>query len=119
MTIYQEFRRTPWPGYLSVMMHVPVASCLNRWCHTQYLVGLTPVCYNCGTLLTDKCPECEAALEYDEVDIGVGVQRGNPRCPECGWVPDDLRLDDDLEEEDEDEDEEDEDEEDEEETEDE
>lgn len=30
---------------------------------------------------------CGAVLEYDEVDIGVGVQRGNYYCPECDWVP--------------------------------
>jgi hypothetical protein len=35
----------------------------------------------------DICPECGAELEYDEVDIGVGTQRGNPGCPECHWTP--------------------------------
>lgn len=33
----------------------------------------------------DKCPECNAELSYDEVDIGVGIQRGNFRCDDCGW----------------------------------
>jgi ribosomal protein S27AE len=35
----------------------------------------------------EPCPECGEPLEFDEVDIGVGVQRGNPRCPNCGWYP--------------------------------
>lgn len=34
-----------------------------------------------------ECPECGELPEYDEVDIGIGVQRGNPGCPNCGWVP--------------------------------
>ena len=38
-------------------------------------------------MTNDLCPECDADLEYDEVDIGVGVQRGNYRCPDCGWAP--------------------------------
>ncbi len=38
----------------------------------------------------DICPECGGPLDYDEVDIGVGVQRGNYGCPECGWVPKSL-----------------------------
>lgn len=48
----------------------------------------------------ELCPECGAELEYDEVDIGVGVQRGNFYCPECGWEPPRLSIetlgDDDL-----------------------
>lgn len=35
----------------------------------------------------DKCPRCGGPLEYDEADIGVGVQRWNPGCPECYWTP--------------------------------
>jgi transcription elongation factor Elf1 len=35
--------------------------------------------------LIDKCPNCGEELTYDEVDIGVGVQRGNYRCDNCGW----------------------------------
>lgn len=37
----------------------------------------------------ETCPKCGGPLEFDEVDIGVGVQRGNYRCdnPECGWTP--------------------------------
>lgn len=31
------------------------------------------------------CPVCRQPLEFDEVDIGVGVQMGNFRCPSCGW----------------------------------
>ena len=36
---------------------------------------------------TEPCPDCGEPLDYDEVDIGVGVQRGNYGCPNCGWVP--------------------------------
>ncbi len=32
-----------------------------------------------------NCPECGSPCEYDEVDIGVGVQRGPAACSECGW----------------------------------
>ena len=41
----------------------------------------------------ELCPKCKTPMEYDEVDIGVGVQRGNYACanPECGWVPRDYR----------------------------
>ena len=35
----------------------------------------------------DPCPSCGEPLEFDEVDIGVGVQRGNPHCRSCGWYP--------------------------------
>lgn len=35
----------------------------------------------------DICPRCGGELEYDEVDIGVGTMRGNPGCPDCGWMP--------------------------------
>lgn len=35
----------------------------------------------------DVCPNCGDDLEFDEVDIGVGVERGNPRCLSCGWYP--------------------------------
>lgn len=38
-------------------------------------------------MTNECCPRCGAELEYDEVDIGVGVQRGNYRCSECGWEP--------------------------------
>jgi hypothetical protein len=34
----------------------------------------------------DTCPKCGGALEYDEVDIGVGTMRGNPGCPDCHWT---------------------------------
>ena len=37
----------------------------------------------------DLCPQCGEPLEFDEVDIGVGVLRGNPRCFDCQWVEDD------------------------------
>lgn len=36
---------------------------------------------------SDLCPECRAPLIYDEVDVGVGVIRGNRGCDECGWSP--------------------------------
>jgi len=44
----------------------------------------------------ELCPECGEPLDYDEVDIGVGVQRGNYRCESCGWEPGPLeeRLED-------------------------
>ena len=45
------------------------------------------------------CPDCGAPLDWDEVDIGVGVQRGNYRCTECDWsdrVEEDPINDDDL-----------------------
>jgi DNA-directed RNA polymerase subunit RPC12/RpoP len=35
------------------------------------------------------CPDCGSLLEFDEVDLGVGFVRGNPRCPDCGWKPPD------------------------------
>lgn len=35
----------------------------------------------------EPCPNCGEEMEYDEVDIGVGVQRGNFYCPSCGWAP--------------------------------
>lgn len=44
------------------------------------------------SVLENKCPRCHCALEYDEVDIGVGVQQGNHRCPNCGWAPTPARL---------------------------
>jgi transcription elongation factor Elf1 len=48
----------------------------------------------------DNCPSCGAQLTFDEVDIGVGVLKGNARCEECGWEPelpeDKLTLDSDV-----------------------
>jgi transcription elongation factor Elf1 len=38
----------------------------------------------------DSCPECGELLDFDEVDIGVGVQRGNYHCLNCGWCPPSL-----------------------------
>jgi len=35
-----------------------------------------------------RCPVCGEVLNYDEVDIGVGIQTGNYRCDHCGWCPD-------------------------------
>ena len=32
-----------------------------------------------------KCPKCDNELNYDEVDIGVGLMRGNYHCDICGW----------------------------------
>lgn len=40
-----------------------------------------------------RCPECGEDLTYDEVDIGVGIQRGNARCDECGWSSMELDID--------------------------
>ena len=44
-----------------------------------------------GITMTDdemRCPICNELLNYDEVDIGVGIQTGNYRCDRCGWCPD-------------------------------
>ena len=35
-----------------------------------------------------KCPICGEVLDYDTVDIGVGLQIGNYRCSVCYWTPD-------------------------------
>ena len=35
----------------------------------------------------DKCPRCGEALDFEEVDIGVGTLRGAPGCPACYWTP--------------------------------
>ena len=43
-------------------------------------------------MIADPCPECGAQLDFDEVDIGVGVQRGNPRCDECYWYPSAVKV---------------------------
>jgi hypothetical protein len=42
--------------------------------------------------MTEKCPDCGEDLEFDEVDIGVGSQRGNYRCLHCRWTPERRRL---------------------------
>jgi len=34
-----------------------------------------------------RCPICGKLLNYDVVDIGVGIQTGNYRCDCCGWCP--------------------------------
>ena len=34
------------------------------------------------------CPICGCLLDFDTVDIGVGVQTGNYQCACCGWTPD-------------------------------
>ena len=51
------------------------------------LIARIPV--NMVSLFAEElCPKCgEESLDWDEVDIGVGVQRGPVRCgnPECGW----------------------------------
>jgi transcription elongation factor Elf1 len=36
----------------------------------------------------DKCPKCGEEIIYDEVEIGVGLYRGNARCNNCGWTLD-------------------------------
>ncbi len=33
-----------------------------------------------------QCPICDKELSFDEVDIGVGIQKGNYHCNYCGWV---------------------------------
>jgi len=35
----------------------------------------------------ELCPSCNMPLEFVEVDIGVGIIRGNYYCPECNWTP--------------------------------
>jgi len=37
--------------------------------------------------LRPRCPTCGELLNYDEVDICVGIQTGNYRCDCCGWNP--------------------------------
>lgn len=37
--------------------------------------------------MADNCPKCGSKLDFDEVDIGVGIQRGNYGCPDCHWTP--------------------------------
>jgi len=38
-------------------------------------------------IIKNPCPVCGDPLNYDEVDIGVGIQRNNYRCESCGWYP--------------------------------
>lgn len=40
-----------------------------------------------GRETMDKCPRCGEALDFDEVDIGVGAIRGQAGCPACHWTP--------------------------------
>lgn len=40
-----------------------------------------------------KCPKCGSDLWFDEVDIGVGILKGNFSCQECGWVQEDQFAD--------------------------
>ncbi len=39
-----------------------------------------------------KCPKCNEELDYDEVDIGVGLMKGNYHCEACGWSDQDEIL---------------------------
>ena len=43
-------------------------------------------------MISDPCPECGTQLEYDEVDVGVGTIRGNPRCDNCCWYPGAVKV---------------------------
>ncbi len=45
-------------------------------------------------MISRLCPVCGSELDYDEVDIGVGIQTGNYRCEICGWYP--ARDDEDI-----------------------
>jgi hypothetical protein len=36
-----------------------------------------------------ECVKCGSEMDYGEVDIGVGIMRGNYYCPDCGWTPGD------------------------------
>lgn len=39
--------------------------------------------------IMDKCPRCGIGeIECDEVDVGVGVIKGNCGCQNCYWTPD-------------------------------
>lgn len=40
----------------------------------------------------EKCPECGDTLQFDEVDIGVGVMQGNPHCDSCCWYPGAVKV---------------------------
>ena len=42
-----------------------------------------------NTMNEDQCPRCGETIIYDEVDIGVGMMRGNACCDVCGWCMDD------------------------------
>ena len=33
-----------------------------------------------------KCPICNNECDFDEIDIGIGTQKGNYHCDHCGWV---------------------------------
>lgn len=41
----------------------------------------------CGGFM--NCPKCDNELSYDEVDIGVGLMKGNYHCDVCGWTDQD------------------------------
>lgn len=59
--------------------------------------ALYEIVWSCGEEMMPNdeiCPNCAGSLEYDEIDIGVGVQRGNYYCPNCGWEPPALDIED-------------------------
>ena len=33
-----------------------------------------------------RCPRCQGKLDYEEVDIGVGLLKVGRNC-DCGWYP--------------------------------
>ena len=39
-----------------------------------------------------KCPKCNEECECDEVDVGVGIIYGPPRCPNCDWSASDTLI---------------------------
>jgi uncharacterized protein (UPF0212 family) len=39
-----------------------------------------------------KCPKCDEECDVDEVDVGVGIIYGPPKCPNCGWSADDMLM---------------------------
>ena len=42
----------------------------------------------------NKYPVCGSELNYDEVDVGVGIIRGNFRCDDCGYnIPEERICD--------------------------
>ena len=52
--------------------------------------GTLPDKWSCPKCEEESCPECKGPLEWEEVDIGVGIRRGPAWCDniDCGWEED-------------------------------